>query len=110
MAPRLVAFSFSTCTCLYSLSPPPAHTLYSCCTTTPDLLAKVADFGTSRVMAGASNAEIMGGGSGGMGGGGSRGGFGSMGNSSHHSTRVVVGTTPYMPGEYLQVRLLARHD
>ena len=75
----------------------------TCRTTTPDLLAKVADFGTSRVMAGASNAEIMAGGGGGMGGGGARGGFGSMGNSSHHSTRVVVGTTPYMPGEYLQV-------
>jgi hypothetical protein len=41
------------------------------------LTAKVADFGTSRVVA----REAL---------------------QSHHSTRVVVGTTPYMPAEYLQ--------
>ena len=42
------------------------------------LVAKVADFGTARVVP----AEKM---------------------KSHHSTKVVVGTTPYMPGEYLQL-------
>ena len=41
------------------------------------LTAKVADFGTARVVA----REAL---------------------QSHHSTRVVVGTTPYMPAEYLQ--------
>ena len=41
------------------------------------IVAKVADFGTARVV----RADVL---------------------QSHHSTRLVVGTTPYQPGEYLQ--------
>ena len=46
-----------------------------------EIVAKVADFGTARIMPSKQQQQQ---------------------HQAHHSTRVVVGTTPYMPGEYLQ--------